>query len=180
MSKFLLGFLAGVLALPLAILIIARLGLLPINANTSPAGWESAFAHMALDASAAHQAPKLSNPIAPNEENLMAGVKLFKNDCAGCHGTPNTAAENETNVNLYPNAPQFALHPPRKPDYQLFWIARGGVRYTGMFAWAGQFAPDASGYDPSDEKIWTAVTFLTHLNSLPPSVEAEWHKKSSN
>src|ERR1700740_412782 len=99
MSKFLLGFLAGAFALPLAILVIARLGLLPVNANTSPTRWESAFAHMALDASAAHQAPKLSNPIAPSEDNLMAGVKLFKNDCAGCHGTPNTAAANEANVN---------------------------------------------------------------------------------
>lgn len=180
MRKFVLGFLAGIVALPLAILIIARLGLLPVNANTSPTGWESSFAHMALDASAARQAPKLANPIAPTEANLMAGVKLFKNDCAGCHGTPNTAAANEANVNLYPNAPQFALDPPRKPDYQLFWIARGGVRYSGMFAWAGQFAPDSSGHDPSDEKIWTAVTFITHLDSLPPAVDAEWHKKSSN
>ena len=106
--------------------------------------------------------------------------ELFKNDCAGSHGTPHTAAENEANVNLYPNAPQFALHPPRKPDYELFWLAKGGVRYSGMFAWGGQFAPGPSGHDPSDEKIWTAVTFLTHLNSLPPTVDAEWHKKSSN
>jgi len=30
----------------------------------------------------------------------MAGMKLFKNDCAGCHGTPNTAGENEANVIL--------------------------------------------------------------------------------
>jgi hypothetical protein len=93
---------------------------------------------------------------------------------------PNTAAENETNVTLYPNAPQFALHPPSKPDYQLFWIVKGGIRYTGMFAWGGQFAPDASGKDVSDEKIWTAVTFLTHLHSLPPAVDAEWRKKPSN
>jgi thiosulfate dehydrogenase len=180
MGKFLLGFLIGVLALPFAILIVARLGLFPIRANTSPAGWESAFAHMALNASAARQAPHLLNPIAPTEENLMAGVKLFKNDCAGCHGTPNTAGENEVNVILYPNAPQFALHPPRKPAYQLFWIVKGGVRYSGMFAWGGQFAPDSSGKDVSDEKIWIAVTFLTHLQSLPPAVDAEWHKKNAN
>ena len=177
MSKFLLGFLAGIVALPIATFIVARVGLLPVNSDTSPARWESAFAHMALDASAARHAPKISNPIAPNEDNLMAGVKLFKDDCAGCHGTPNTAGANEAVPTLYPSAPQFALHPPSKPDYQLFWIARGGVRYSGMFAWGGQFAPDAAGHDPSDEKIWTAITFLTHLDSLPPSVDAEWHKK---
>lgn len=178
MGKFLLGLLAGVLALPAIMLIVARLGLLSVNANTSPSGWETAFANMALSASAARQAPRLANPITPSEENLMAGVKLFKGDCSGCHGTPNTAAKNETDVILYPNAPQFALHPPRKPDYQLFWLIKGGIRYSGMFAWGGQFAPDASGKDVSDEKIWTAVTFLTHLESLPPAVNAEWHKKS--
>jgi mono/diheme cytochrome c family protein len=106
----------------------------------------------------------------------MVGMKLFKSDCAGCHGTPNTASENEANVILYPNAPQFVLHPPRKPEHQLFWIVKRGVRHSGMFAWGGQFAPDSSGKDVSDEKIWTAVTFLTHLGSLPPAVDAELRK----
>jgi mono/diheme cytochrome c family protein len=180
MGKFFLGFLIGVVAFPVAILIVARLGLIPIHANASPSGWESGFAHMALNASAERHAPRVSNPVAPTEANLMAGVKVFKNDCAGCHGTPDTASKNEANVILYPNAPQFALHPPSKPDYQLFWIVKGGIRYTGMFAWGGQFAPDPSGKDVSDEKIWTAVTFLTHLDSLPPAVNAEWHKTSTN
>jgi hypothetical protein len=31
--------------------------------------------------------------------------------------------------------------------------------------------------DVSDEKIWTAVTFLKHLDSLRPAVAAEWNKK---
>jgi hypothetical protein len=110
----------------------------------------------------------------------MAGVKLFKNDCAGCHGTPNSAREIETNVILYASAHQFVLLPPDNPDSQLFWIVSGGVRYSGMFAWGGPFSPDANGKDVSDQKIWTVITFLTHLNSLPPAVDAEWRKKSSN
>src|SRR5580700_554833 len=180
MGKFLLGFLIGVVALPLAIVIIAKAGLFSINANTAPGRLESAFAHMALDASAAHQAPQIPNPIAPTEENLMAGMKLFKGDCAGCHGEPSDAAKREAEPILYPIPPVFALHPPRNPDYQLFWIIKGGVRYSGMFWWDGQFGKDASGRDISDEKIWTAVTFLKHLDSLPPAVAAEWQKKNQN
>jgi mono/diheme cytochrome c family protein len=180
MRRFLLGFLLGVVALPLAVAIAACLGLFPINSNTSPRAWEIKFAHMALNASATRHAPHIANPIAPTDENLMAGVKLFKNDCAGCHGTPDSAHENETNVILYPSAPQFVLLPPDKPDYQLFWIVRGGVRYSGMFAWGGQFSPDANGKDVSDQKIWTVITFLTHMHSLPPAVDVEWRKKSSN
>src|ERR1700722_7063473 len=129
MRRFLFGFLLGLLALPCAILIVARLGLFPINSNTTPPASEGRFAHNALDSSPALPAPRHPKPLAPTEEKLMAGVKLFKNGCAGCPGTPNSAHENETNVILYPNAPQFALHPPAKPDYQLFWIVRGGVAY---------------------------------------------------
>src|SRR5437870_8447174 len=89
---------------------------------------------------------------------------------AGCHGEPNNAARREANSILYPSPPVFALHPLSKPDYQLFWIIKGGVRYAGMFWWEGSFGKDASGKDVSDEKIWTAVTFLKHIDALPPAV----------
>jgi len=78
------------LFLPVIALVVAWLGLMPVNANVHPPHWESAFAHFAIDRAAAHRAPHLTNPVAPTEENLMAGVKMFKGDCAGCHGDPNT------------------------------------------------------------------------------------------
>jgi hypothetical protein len=178
MRKYLLGFAVGILLPPVVIAALAVLGLLPVNADSPPPSWETAFARMAFNASVARQAPHLQNPIAPTEENLMAGVKLFKGDCAGCHGDPNTAAANEVKPMLYPNPPQFALHHPTKSDYQMFWIAQHGVRYAGMFIFGGAWKNPTTGQDPSDQKIWTAVTFLSHLDSLPPDVDAEWHKKN--
>ena len=65
MRRFLLGFLLGVLALPLTLALAACLDLFPINSNTSPRVWESTLAHMALNASATHHAPHIANPIAP-------------------------------------------------------------------------------------------------------------------
>jgi thiosulfate dehydrogenase len=180
MRKFLLGFLVGILAIPMGAFVAAWMGWLPTNANATPGALEKAFMHLALDRAAARKAPHLANPIAPTEENLMAGMKLFKGDCAGCHGEPSDAAKREAEGILYPSPPVFALHPPSKPDYQLFWIIKGGVRYSGMFWWEGQFGKDASGKDVSDEKIWTAVTFLRHIDSLPPAVAAEWKKKSND
>jgi len=72
-------------------------------------------------------------------------MKLFKGDRTGCHGDPNNAAKRETENILYPSPPVLALHPPRKPDYQLFWIIKGGVRYSGMFWWEGQFGKTRPG-----------------------------------
>jgi hypothetical protein len=108
MRKFLLGFVVGILALPVVALGAAWLGMLPTNANATPSRLEKAFAHLALDAAAARHAPHLGNPIPPTEENLMAGMKLFKNDCAGCHGDPNTASDSDADNNLYPSPPPFA------------------------------------------------------------------------
>jgi len=179
MRNFLLGLVIGVLVLPAALLIAAWLGLIPVSADTKPPRWETAVARMAFDASTARNAPHLANPIAPTQENLMAGLKLFEDDCAGCHGTPATALSNEATPHLYPSPPQFALHHPGKPDYQLFWIAEHGVRYSGMFVMKGAFRKDASGRDPSDERIWTVVTFLTHLDALAPAVDAEWRKSAT-
>jgi mono/diheme cytochrome c family protein len=176
MRNFFLGLAVGVLVVPVTLLTAAWLGLIPVNADAKAPGWEIAWAHMALDAAAARYAPHMVNPVPPTEENLMAGEKLFVNDCSGCHGTPVTATANEAKPDLYPPPLQFALHHPTKPDYQLFWIAEHGVRYSGMFVMKGAYFKDASGRDPADERIWTAVMFLTHLDKLPAAVEAEWKK----
>jgi mono/diheme cytochrome c family protein len=127
MRKFL--FVVGILALPAAAVVGAWLGMIPISAKAVPGKWETAFARLALDEAAARHAPYLTNPIAPTKENLRAGVKLFKGDCAGCHGDPNSPVTNGDASGLYPNPQVFAHKPPTKPDYQWFWIIRGGVRY---------------------------------------------------
>ena len=61
MRKFLLGFVVGILALPVVALAGAWLGLLPTNANATPSRLEKAFAHLALDAAAARRAPRESH-----------------------------------------------------------------------------------------------------------------------
>jgi hypothetical protein len=81
MRTFLLGFVVGSLALPVVAFTAAWLGVLPTNANATPSRLERAFAHLALDAATARRAPHLANPIPPTEQNLMDGMKLFKNDC---------------------------------------------------------------------------------------------------
>ena len=62
--------------------------------------------------------------------------------------------------------PPFAEHHPTKPDWQLFWvILKNGVRYSGMGGWDGQLP---------DERLWRAITFLAHLDSLPAAVDSAW------
>lgn len=161
MRTFLLGLAVGLLVLPLMVSVAGMLGALPTGSAATPPAWEVAFARHALHAAAARSRPVLRNPIAPTDSTLRAGMKFYRGECAGCHGTPG----HERPVGLYPEPPKFASHPPTLPDWQLCWIVKKGVRYSGMFAWDGQV---------SDGQIWTVVTFLSRLDSLPPAIAADW------
>jgi mono/diheme cytochrome c family protein len=171
MRRLLVGWLLGVATLPVLALGAAWLGLLPSYANAPPPAWEKTIAQMALLKYVARHAPEIANPIAATDENLLAGMKIFKDACAGCHGDP--GATSDYGASFYPNVPQFAQHPPRLPDYQLFWIIRNGIRYSGMSAWDRQWKNSQA---ISDDRIWKVATFLSRLEALPPAVDAAWRE----
>jgi mono/diheme cytochrome c family protein len=91
-------------------------------------------------------------------------MKMYRDGCAGCHGDAGKPSDWGTK-DFYPRVPQFDAQPPQKPDWQLFWIVKHGVRYSAMGGWDGLLP---------DQKIWNIVTFLSHIRNLPPDVEAEW------
>lgn len=164
MRKFACGLLLGFLVIPVVALVALFQGWVPVSATSDPPRWESFLARKAFAASVARQAPRLQNPIAPTSANLMFGMKFYRNGCAGCHGDAGKPSRWGTE-DFYPRIPQFDSQGSLKPDWQMFWIVKHGVRYTGMGAW-DTFT--------SDDNIWKTVTFLSHLRDLPPDVEAQW------
>jgi thiosulfate dehydrogenase len=135
-----------------------------VNATATPGTLETQMLRRALDRSVTRQAPRLSSPLPATDENLMAGMKFYRDGCSGCHGTANKPSTWGTTA-FYPRVPQFGLNPPRRPDWQTFWIVKNGVRDTGMGAW-GNLA--------TDEQIWQVSMFLSRLEALPSAVAAEW------
>jgi mono/diheme cytochrome c family protein len=167
MRRLLCGVLIGIILVPLGFFFILLAGLWPIAATSQPSSWESGLALRALRASVERVAPPMPNSITASEENLLAGMKTFKNGCAGCHGDADRPSHWGT-TSFYPRVPQFAQDPPRLTAPQMFWIVKHGVRYTGMAAWDGEL---------SDDEIWKVVTFLSRLDHLPPRVAEEFHRK---
>jgi mono/diheme cytochrome c family protein len=174
MQRFVVGFAAGIFLVPVLLFLAGTFGLLPTTATATPPAWEVAFARHALHVAAARRATGLKNPVAPTEDNLRAGLKMFRGNCAGCHGSP---TESTDGINLYPLPPRFVDEPPTLSEGQLFWIVKNGVRYSGMFGFGGPPAPDSTGRDPNDTRIWQMVTFLSHLTTLPPAVDSAWRAK---
>lgn len=78
MRKFLLGLFLGLLVPVLGALIAAKLGFFSVYATEEPPAWEMGLARMAADASVARSALRLSNPIVSNDEELIAGMKLYR------------------------------------------------------------------------------------------------------
>ena len=164
MRTFAGGVIAGILLIPMLVLIAALAGWIPVAATAVPPGWEVRLARRALASSVARQAPVLANPITPSSEHLRAGMRLYRDDCAGCHGDAGKPSAWGSHA-FYPRVPQFDSEPPSQPDWQLFWIVTHGVRYSGMGAWDGLMSADDR---------WKVVTFLSRLKSLPPDVQAQW------
>src|ERR1039457_125712 len=86
MRNFILGIVITVLVLLIGGLGLALLGFLPTRANVAPPEMERHIAMSALDNSVERHAPRLNNPVPPTDENLIAGIKIYTMNCAGCHG----------------------------------------------------------------------------------------------
>jgi thiosulfate dehydrogenase len=164
MLKFVLGFAVAVIVLLTAAFCYVRFGFVDPRADV-PVNWfESKVAMPALDASVDRRAPDSHNPVAPEDTNLIAGMKIYQSNCAGCHGDIQHAHVAFGDA-FYPRAPQFVEDPPDMPENQNFYIIQHGIRLSGMPAWKGAI---------SDQETWQVTTFLSHMDKLPPQVSAEW------
>ena len=146
---------------------VLRAGLIPANADASPGPLETWAAHTSLDATLARDAPKGSNPVALTDANLVAGIDLYGQHCAICHGTAKgEASASAIAKGEYPAPPQLATNGVEDdPEGYSFWIIKHGIRWTGMPSWAGTL---------NDEQIWTVALFLKHMDKLPPAAQQAW------
>ena len=143
----------------LLVILSARLGVLPVHADVTPSRIETTLLGSALRASVVRHAPNDNNPVAPSEEHLIAGAKLYRQMCSRCHGIA-SESENLYGRSFYPPAPKLLLSRPSYTDGQMFWLIKHGIRNTAMPAWGSLL---------SDDDIWKVVTFIQKGDSLVDS-----------
>jgi mono/diheme cytochrome c family protein len=146
---------------------VLRAGLIPANADAKPGWFETWVAGTSLDATLAREAPKGPNPVPLTDANLIAGIDLYGQHCAICHGTAKgDASASPIAKGEYPAPPQLATDGVEDdPEGYSFWRIAHGIRWTGMPAWRGTL---------NDEQIWTLALFLKHMDKLPPAAEEAW------
>lgn len=166
MKRFLLGVVITLGVLGVGVYVYLRMGLLDTRADAGSSRLEARLAMSFLDSSADRHAPEERNPVEATQANLIEGLKLYRTNCARCHGAPDHP-EQTFGHPFYPPAPNFLEEAPDMPENQNFYIIKHGIRWTGMPAWGSVL---------SDNEIWELTTFLSHMNKLPPAVQEEWQK----
>ncbi len=167
MSKFIIGIIVGLVALAAGIYVYVHYGFIKMEADQPINPVERFYLHDAMDKYAERYSPKANDPLTPDDATLIHGMRIYKSNCAVCHGGPFKPIS-DVGMGLYPHAPQFLQDAPDMPPNQNYWITKHGVARTGMPAWDKSL---------SDSDIWTVVTFLSKmedLEKLSPAVQQEW------
>lgn len=160
MFKATIAFIAGLVVLPLIGWLYFRFGYAPVATASSPWPFERKLAHMALNARVEKEAPK-SSPLQPDEQNYLAGVDVYRENCALCHGLPGQA-KSPTAKGMYPAPPQlFKGHGVTDDSVgETFWKVQNGIRLTGMPAYTQALG---------DNQIWQVSLLLANADKLPES-----------
>jgi mono/diheme cytochrome c family protein len=99
-------------------------------------------------------ARNIQAPPVADAEHLANGFKIYREDCVMCH-TPAGRKPTPMALGFNPQAPSFEENDMTAP--QLFWVAKNGIRFTGMPAW---------GPSRSDQDLWDVVGFLMTLPKM--------------
>jgi mono/diheme cytochrome c family protein len=147
---------ASVIAL-LTALSIAKAGLVPINADQAPSALERNVLPLVVRASVARGSSDQSAAVvAPGDGDVAAGLEIYKEMCAQCHGQL-SGRPSVLGASFYPPAPQLPGQGTAYNEAEVFWIVKHGIRNTSMPAWRNLL---------SDENIRQVTAFVKRIDSL--------------
>jgi mono/diheme cytochrome c family protein len=155
---FIFGVVVGMIILPFCAYLYISLGYAPVATAAPPLPLERWVASTALRARISREAPRQA-AVPASDDNLVAGAKVYREDCAVCHGL---IAQPKTPIakGMYPPPPQL-LHGKGVTDDpvgETYWKAANGIRLTGMPAFVGSL---------SDAQLWQVSQLLANANHLP-------------
>jgi len=167
MRGFLSGLLIGLVLVPIGALVYFHFGHPPVAVADTPFPFEQPITQAALGARIDAQAPK-SAPIEPSPENIEAGARIYREQCAACHGL--SPAASSFGGNMYPNAPQLwhaqgdgVVGVSDDPPGETFWKVDHGIRLSGMPSYRNVLTPTQE---------WQVSLLLANANKpLPPEAQ---------
>jgi mono/diheme cytochrome c family protein len=159
--KFAAGLVLGLLLVPAALFLYLVSGQFPVATSGGALPFEKKLAALALHARMDREITQNAT-IRPNEQNLLAGAKVYQEHCAVCHGLP---GQEKTAIakGMFPPPPQL-LDGKRIPETagENYWKAANGIRLTGMPGFKKSLTED---------QLWQVSFVLAEARELPPGVQ---------
>ena len=135
-GKVVLGFVLGIAAVAVGVAAYLKFGPLPVAVADKPFPGEAAIVKLPLNARI--DGEKKDAPFGTSEDVFEGGAKVYKEQCASCHGAP--GKDVRFAGSMYPEAPQLWKKHGRKNVVgvsdddagETYWKVANGIRLTGM------------------------------------------------
>ena len=166
MARILLGIVLGCALFPATILLWLQYGKPPVAVADKPFFKEEALTRAPLQYRVPREAPKAA-PILADEENLVAGAHIYREQCSVCHGLHGKQAS--VGTRMYPMATPMwekrsiedVVGVSSVPAGETYWKISHGIRLSGMPAYQGVL---------TDTELWQVSLLLANANKpLPPA-----------
>jgi thiosulfate dehydrogenase len=136
----------------------------PVATSAAPMPLERTFARIGLHA----YLDKLPHPqpqVPADEANLISGAKVYKEQCAVCHGLPGEP-KGAIALGMYPAPPQL-FHGTGVTDddaWESYWKVENGIRMTGMPGFKDRL---------TEAQIWQVSVLVKNADKIGESVRKE-------
>ncbi len=136
----------------------------PVATSAPPIPFEKTFTRIALHAyldKLPHPAPQ----VAADEANLIAGAKVYKEQCSVCHGLPGEP-KSAIQAGMYPAPPEL-FHGTGVTDddaWESYWKVENGIRMSGMPSFKGQL---------TETQIWQVAVLVKNADKITEQVKKE-------
>ena len=161
--KFIAGLVLGIILVPAALYFYLVGGSAPVATTDSDMPFESYLARKAQHARIDKEMPK-NVPIQPSDANYLAGAETYKQQCAVCHGLPDSP-KTAIATGMYPRPPQLFQGKGVTDDEpgETYWKIYNGFRLTGMPGFSKSL---------NETQMWQTALLLANADKLPPSAKA--------
>jgi Cytochrome c, mono- and diheme variants len=165
MVRFMFGVAVGIVLIPACVYGWFKFGHPPVAVADAALPFERFITRIPLHARIESEMVK-SAPIQADENNLVAGAQIYRDQCAACHGfhgKPSSFGQY-----MFPHAPQLwekhrngVVGVSDDPPGETYWRVENGIRLTGMPAYKKVL---------SETQMWQVSVLLANADKpLPPA-----------
>ena len=149
---------------PVGAFAFVKSGIYNVAASKPHTKFTEWLTHETMIHSVRSHAKDIVAPASASAAQVHRGFCEYETHCVACHGA--SAVARERWVSGMEPAPPYLLDATHRfKPRELFWIAKNGIKMTGMPSWKNSM---------SDRQIWDLVAFLEAMPKMDSQTYVHW------